>query len=1091
MNNFGLGLILSFTDNATSGIRNATGAFNELSQSVAAFSNADSAEAALLQISTAAGIVGNELYSVGLGITSLFNSVISTINNTGSTILSARSQLATLYGDAESGQRVLDQIKDYSAKSIFNFEDLIPSVIMLKANGIEAFDQIATSAYRASNGVEGVSQTLMDYAADLAAFNPQMHNVYGTGVQAAMGALNEYIAEGNAMSLKRGASLDILQLLGEEKGKTIEERSRQVADLIEQLGMVGMTANLAGTPMQRLANVEDVFFNLMTQISDSGVFEKYSSLIEKLTEYLFSIPDEELEQIAKIIAEALVEIMNPLEKVIDLGIKFVDWIRDLVKQNPELVKTIIKMTALSGVILVLTGAGLKLLSVLGRLKFSLSILFNGLNTANGIKIVGLLKNIAFYILPVIATVDLLKEAWDRDFLGMQETTKNFVRNTVDTFKLIFDAWGDNTLSEDNFERAKELGILPLIESILQLKYHFEFLTEGFKKGFDAFFDSLGKVLDKLGILNIETHGFRDFITKLLETITAPGLTDNWERLGYYLGKSTGYILLSIIIIPKLIKLLNTVLTIVGGIFKVASFIVKVLSVIGIAVTTILSIFGVVVTLPAWLVGAITVAIVALIALVYHFRDEIAETLVNIWENIKSLFSRLVNLLMSNPIISSIINAIARVVKTIINVLGTVIKSVIKFVANVINLIVRVVKAVAGVISTIIGIISKAVKFILEIIIPIAKGIGEILGAVFEVIWNILSRILNIIKSVVLGAWNIIKSVAELIKNVIYAIFQVVRFIIYVIIAIFETLWEGISTGLTFIANLFKEVFTWIYDNVIAPVVSLIASAFTWLADNIFEPVGEFISEVFSGIANVVKWIYEQVIKPVFTGIKNFIIAAVEKVDEVVTPILEAISDAIDAVAGVLSDIIESAGDFFGDVGDFFSNGANKLGSMIGLSTGGYVKTTGIAVLHPNEVVVNDKLTQGLGAFLADYAMAKEQSSPLVTQDIVAVDDDYKERDDDNPISPDPIIVKDDRRPDNSPVNEYIRNTTTENNTTENNSGDTTNDNRVTFESGSIVFNIDKDSEISNMSEEELNAMADKLMKIMARKIQLKQMQTRK
>ena len=64
MNNFGLGLILTFTDNATSGLQRVTGAFNDLNTTTAAFSNANGAEAALLQVSYAAGIVGNHQYQV-------------------------------------------------------------------------------------------------------------------------------------------------------------------------------------------------------------------------------------------------------------------------------------------------------------------------------------------------------------------------------------------------------------------------------------------------------------------------------------------------------------------------------------------------------------------------------------------------------------------------------------------------------------------------------------------------------------------------------------------------------------------------------------------------------------------------------------------------------------------------------------------------------------------------------------------------------------------------------------------------------------------------------------------------------------------
>ena len=37
------------------------------------------------------------------------------------------------------------------------------------------------------------------------------------------------------------------------------------------------------------------------------------------------------------------------------------------------------------------------------------------------------------------------------------------------FKALYDAWGDYTLSEDNYLKAKELGILRLIEAILELK----------------------------------------------------------------------------------------------------------------------------------------------------------------------------------------------------------------------------------------------------------------------------------------------------------------------------------------------------------------------------------------------------------------------------------------------------------------------------------------------------------------------------------------------------------------------------------------------------------------------------------------------
>ncbi len=1135
MNTFGLGLVLTFTDRATRGMQNATGAFNELNNSVTAFSNANNAEAALLQISVAAGVAGNEIFRVGNSITSLFTGVIQSINNTGSTILSARSQLSTLYGDAKSGQKVLDQIKDYSAKSIFNFEDLIPSVIMLKANGIEAFDQIATSAYRASNGVEGVSQTLMDYAADLAAFNPNMHNMYGTGVQAAMGALNEYIAEGNAASLKRGASLDITQLLGEEKGKTIEERSRQVADLIEQLGMVGMTANLAGTPMQRLSNVSDVLFNLMTEISDSGVFEKYSELVEKLTDYLFSIPDEELEQMAKIIAEALVEIMTPLEYVLDLSIKAVDWLRELVKQNPEMAKMIIKGTALAGVFLLITGASLKLLSALGSLKFALSTLFGRSTMSNGFRLLGLLKNFLIYLAPIIATVALLKLAWDRNFLGMQDTTKNFIKDTLTTFKILFDAWNDYTLSEENYEKAREMGLLPLIEAVLQLKYHLGYLVSGFKKGFDAFFDQLGRILVKMGILDTETHGFTDLITKLLEKMTAPGLTDTWEKIGYVLGDAVGWLIVGVALLPTLVKAAKVILavskvlitvlkvipkifSIIKGIFtiitKIGPFLsdfifylqygwyiftssilpaignffaslggwiargtVWILTAIGNITIAILGAFGIVVTLPAWLVGLIVAAVAVIIALVWHFRDEIAAFLVETWWKIEALFSRILDWFKNT-----------KIGKIVVGVISTIIKAVIKAVKAVMRVLSPIIAFVAGILSVIWNIISS----LFEIIWSAIKSIAPILKSLFSLIWTLVKGLFTLIKSIVTSILGIVKSLANFIISIGKTIYYALRMVFYLVLFLFKTLWDKISEGLSWIANLFRTVFNWVYDNIISPFISAMSTVFDWLCTNVFEPIGSVVSKVFEGINKIFTGFKEVVIK-VFGFVKSFICEAFEVVQKVVQPILDALTTAIEWLAEKIEWLVDKATGLADKVGGAFKWAGGKLKGAIGLATGGYVKTTGIAVLHPNEVVVNDVLTKRLGSFLADYDLAKDTSSPLVTQDIVATDD-YKERDDDkNPLVPStPVYEEDNDDSDESPMQSYVRNSTTNNNVTNNNSGgDTNNDNSVTFEQGSIIFQIDKDTDLANMSEQELNAVAEKLMRIMARKMQLKSMQTRK
>lgn len=1116
MNNFGLGLVLSFTDNATSGMQRATGAFNDLNNATDNFSKANNVESALLQVSYAAGIVGDQLYSVGQNMTGMFANLAQGVINTGTTMLTAQTQLSTLYGSAEQGASKLAEIQEYAKNSIFNFEDLIPSVIMLKANGIEAFDKIASSAYLAGDATSKANQTLMDYASDLAAFNPQMRNAYGTGVQAAIGAINEYIAEGNALSLKRGASLDINALLGEDTADTIEGRSRQIADLIEKLNMVGTTASLANTPMQRLSNVEDTLFNLAAEVSSSGVYDKYSELIAKITDYIFAIPDSELSNIANVVGGALSDVLDLLNPVVDKILELTDRVREFIQTNPELVQSIVKWTALAGVLVLVSGVALKLASSIGMLKFSLSGLFSGSTKSKGFSLLGLFKNLSVGLLPLIAITALVKAAWDRDFMGMQETVKNTVTWIVDAVKLIFDAFADNTLSEDNFKKAQEMGILPLIEGILQLKYHWDFFVSGLKRGFDAFFESLAKVLTKLGILDVDVSSFGELIVALIDKMTAPGMTDTWEQVGYLIGKISGWVLIAIAVLPKIITIVSAIVKVVsaavnivsklitfavsvgeflykikkavdwvkfliqyfwatngvinvikgalGGVGNVLrtlgskiinflprilggakSVIMWVLTGIGNIVIAILGAFGIVVSLPAWVVGLIVVAIAAIIALIVAFWDDIKAFFIKIGTAIGDFFVGIWNKLMTIPWIQNVVT--------------------------------------------------------------IVSGIIEVIVSIVQAVWEVMKGIGDIIKTIALGIWGIIKSIANVIKNIVYAIYEFVRMIVLAIVAVVKIIWGAIKAGLFYVRDLFTKIFNWIYDNVIEPVANAISSAFNWiwtnaiapviekvregfnwLKENIFIPIADFFKDIIDRIAEKITWL-KGIFSTAFEAIKGFMTNAIEKASDIIMPIINAIKDAINNVIDGIKNVIDNVGDFFEGAGDFFKGVGDDIANFVGLDTGGYVKETGIACLHPNEVVVNDVLTQRLSGFLADYKSAKATSSPLITQDVVATDD-YKEGkpDDPKPLTPPEPTTGGDNNPSPSPMRSLVNNTT--NNSYDDSSADDnrTQDNSVTFEQGSVVIQIEKGNDLSD---EELNSVVDSLMKKMARKLQLRDMQTRK
>ncbi len=77
--------------------------------------------------------------------------------------------------------------------------------------------------------------------------------------------------------------------------------------------------------------------------------------------------------------------------------------------------------------------------------------------------------------------------------------------------------------------------------------------------------------------------------------------------------------------------------IISGIGGLISGVGSVLAFIGLAIIKLLALVGIVVTLPAWVVGAIAVAVVALGALIWTFREQIGDFFAGLWEGIKEVF----------------------------------------------------------------------------------------------------------------------------------------------------------------------------------------------------------------------------------------------------------------------------------------------------------------------------------------------------------------------------------------------------------------------------------------------------------------------
>lgn len=948
---FGLGLVLSFTDNATAGINSAVNSLNQLTQVAENAGNSLNEFASLSAFSSIATSVGNSMTSMGTNIISTFGQIIGKVNQTGQTLMYAENQLSKLYeGSGKTGKDVLADITQYAKTSIFEFEDLIPVVTMLKANGIEAFDMIASSTGNAN-------QTLMDYAADLAAFNPQMKNAYGTGIKAAMGALNEYIAEGNAMSLKRGASLDITGLLGEEKGATIEERSRQVADLMEKLNMVGMTAQLAQSPMTKLSNMSDTLFQFIGMISQSGVYDAFNEIIDVFSSFVMSIDDSTLQNVASIVGDALSALLKPVQQLAQWIVKLADGFIKLVESNPALAKFATIATAIAGVLLVVGGVALKFAGSIGYLTLmlkSLSTSFGAIGTvmkAGATKIVGAL-------VPVTLALGVMYLVWKNDLFGIRTLVTSFVQNVVNSFKtaktavsgsladmqatlktfdtqnsffdgltlaimrvmVLFQAlaegWNDYTLSDETFAKARELGILPLIEALFNLKYRFDLFKQGFIAGWEKISEKVKGVINDL-IAKADGTIFEDLLKGVTSFFEA--LSSNDADAWYKFGESFAYITAGVIAFVAVFKTVSKVVSIISSVInvisKVAGAISKVIGFVSKVVGAISKFAGA--------IGHFISDIVGFFQLVAEFG--LHETLVGLFGTVATTIA---------GIASTVAGAVLAVInffdmlkngfswlKEILMVVGVALAAIGAIILGAPALIAGIVAGIVALVATLVVVIKEHWQQICDFFSMIGTWIyNNVIKPVadfFVGLWNgIVTGVTTAISSVksflsTIAMWlytNVIQPVVNFFMTYIYPFIEKIAEIVAKIIEIVTTL---VSVGVQFLVSKFLEFVNWINTNVVQPVIQFFTNLWNGIV-SVFSTIAEWFTTQFTNAVNGIKTAFS-VVGEFFSGIWN--------------SITTTFANVASWFGGVFSSAVEAIKSFFSPLGEFFQGVWNNIVSI--------------------------------------------------------------------------------------------------------------------------------------------------------------------
>ena len=242
-------------------------------------------------------------------------------------------------------------------------------------------------------------------------------------------------------------------------------------------------------------------------------------------------------------------------------------------------------------------------------------------------------------------------------------------------------------------------------------------------------------------------------------------------------------------------------------------------------------------------------------------DAILPVLAPIIEKIVSLATKFSEL---NPTIQKIV----LVVMSVVAAAGPVLIFVGKIISSVETII-----GVLGKLAPLFNIIKTAVTGITTVVkllgtVIMANPVIAIITAIIAVLVLLYTKcewFRDLVNNIFKGIVDALKSVGSFLAKAATWIYEnVIKPIVDFYISFYKTVFEGIVSAIKWVGSILSKIATWIYDNVIKPIIVFYLAFYT----TIFEGIVAAIKWVGSILSKVATWIYENVIKPVINFFVN-------------------------------------------------------------------------------------------------------------------------------------------------------------------------------------------------------------------------------
>lgn len=975
---FGLGLILSFTDNATGGINNAINTLNQLTDTASNAGNSLNNLAQIGAFSVVADQMGSSFIKAGSGILGMFTNILGKVQQTGGDFENFRITLNALYGDAQRAEEQVSKLLDFSIKSPFEVNDVKEMLVVLQSQGIDAFEQMTSTS-------KDFRQENLAWIADLMAFKPDIP------VERWKLAMTNFIGSGEAKVLRNVLDMGKIEdIIGHDIGETTAERMQNLIEIVDKANIQGLADQMSATWGGVASNIDDAFSKLYLSIADNGVFEQLKSSFMGVAGAIMQLDNDEIAALGKTIAEGLNLIVAPITYLAErVNVLITDIVR-LCQTNPKLVKTLMVITAVMGILITLSGVALKAMSAFGMLAIGLQSFGGTFRQITTLLRSGALSMLST-LLPLTVTLGLIYLSWKNDFGGIRTLLTNFADNVAKTFKrvrlatqmgvndlttmlnglrsngdfwsniqagliriavafqILKDAWSDYTISEELYVKMNALGLLPLISRILDFKWRVEHFVAGFKEGFSSVLASVvnfAKGLTK----NLKGTIFDDLIAGAEKFFTL--LTNNDPEAWTRLGEVVGSLVAKFLLVGVAVKVFKSVADRVSIVLGLVTKLVKVFS----TISSVAKLFSPVLRAFSEIKTLLNGGMIAPATKLGSLFAKIG----NIVQRVAKGFHSLFNGVTIEPItkIGNALSIVQKIVRTVSGGISSACSAIMNAITGLANTIGAPVATVAGVI---IGLVLSVVTYAVthweefkEKVLTIWKTIQTEASAIWNTIKNGLLSIWDNLKQAVKPLIDKFGEIRDKFSDLCSSVadtraFKLLYGIFIVLGSVIKTI---VSSALKLLIGLLSEIGRIVVDNVI-PAINGILHVFSTVFQSIWNTVVSVFNAIVniiasalgsvmdcvSGILDIIKGIFTgnldliwQGVTNIFNGILNFIGTTLSSILNVVKTVLNGVLEVFvsiwEAVLGVVKGVFNGIFDAITEVLSGVSSTAAEIGNKV-------------------------------------------------------------------------------------------------------------------------------------------------------------------